>query len=192
MGKNKETSRQRSGQGGKFLPTLCSVLGTLILVAVIAVCVPITLPKLMGYHIYNVVSGSMEPEIPVGSVIFVRESLPEEIQEKDVIAFWREDVVVAHRVVRNQVVEGWFETKGDANAGSDMNKIPYDALIGRVTYHIPILGGIMALLTSTVGKVYMVFVAAIGAMLNILAGRMKEKGRMDESGRGAGHSKGAV
>lgn len=261
MGKNNDTSAYRSGhKGGKLLPALCSVAGTLILVSVIAVCIPITVPKLMGYEIYDIVSGSMEPEIPIGSVIYVKAAAPEDIQEGDVIAFRRgypqesgmdgmmsgegigqdgfpgsgvdgagvsvpggtgqdafpgsgvnaqegfsgsgaetgtegmapgsgtgadgmvfetEGAVVCHRVVRNQIVEGWFETKGDANEQADMNKIPYGDLIGRVTYHIPVLGGLMALLTGTVGKMYMVCFAACGAMLNMLAGRMRERNRRD-------------
>lgn len=229
MSKNNDTSAYRSGhKGGKFLPALCSVSGTLILVSVIAVCIPITVPKLMGYEIYDIVSGSMEPEIPIGSVIYVKAAAPEDIQEGEVIAFRRgypqesvmdgmmsvegngqdgfpgsgagtgmegmapesgdgadsmlaetEGAVVCHRVVRNQIVEGWFETKGDANEQADMNKIPYDDLIGRVTYHIPVLGGLMALLTGTVGKMYMVCFAACGAMLNMLAGRMRERNRRD-------------
>lgn len=195
MSKNNNTSAYRSGhKGGKVFPALCSVSGTLILISVIAVCIPITVPKLMGYEIYDIVSGSMEPEIPIGSVIYVKSAAPEDIQEGDVIAFRRgypqesgmdgmllemEGAVVCHRVVRNQVVEGWFETKGDANEQADMNKIPYDDLIGRVTYHIPVLGSLMALLTGTVGKMYMVCFAACGAMLNMLAGRMRERNRRD-------------
>ncbi len=58
-------------RGGKLIPALCNLLGTLILVLVIASCLPLTVPRLFGYEIYEVVSGSMEPEIPVGSVIYV-------------------------------------------------------------------------------------------------------------------------
>lgn len=185
MKRNNDTSENRSEhRGGKFLPALCSVLGTLILISVILVCIPVTVPKLMGYEIYDIVSGSMEPEIPVGSAVYVKVAAPEEVQEGDVIAFWRgapaedgeEDgpvTVVVHRVVRNQVVEGWFETKGDANSDVDMSKVPYDDLIGSVVYHIPLLGGLMGLLGSTVGKMYVICFAACGAMLNILAGRMR-------------------
>lgn len=226
MMRNSNISDNRSKHGGgKFLPALCSVLGTLILISVILVCIPVTVPKLMGYEIYDIVSGSMEPEIPVGSVAYVKETVPEEVQEGDVIAFWRgapsegmegnlqpdggqgseqdnfmlpvdgseltaqeldsgvlpqeEGAVVVHRVVINQVVEGWFETKGDANADVDMNRVPYDDLIGSVVYHIPFLGALMGLLSSTVGKMYMICFAACGAMLNMLAGRMRERNRRD-------------
>ncbi len=86
MSKNNDTSEYRSGhKGGKLLPALCSVSGTLILISVIAVCIPITVPKLTGYEIYNVVSGSMEPEIPVGSAIYVKAAAPEDVQELSLI-----------------------------------------------------------------------------------------------------------
>ena len=48
-------------KGRKFFPALCSVFGTVILLGVIAAFFPLTVPRLMGYNIYEVVSGSMEP-----------------------------------------------------------------------------------------------------------------------------------
>ena len=64
MRESSESSMYSSAKkGGKWFPPLCSVLGTLILVGVIAVFLPLTLPKLLGYEVYEVVSGSMEPEI---------------------------------------------------------------------------------------------------------------------------------
>jgi len=108
-------------KGGKLIPALCNIVGTLILLSVIATCIPVTVPQLMGYGVYNIVSGSMEPEIPIGSAIYVQSAAPESIQEGDVIAFQSGESVVAHRVVRNQTVEGTFKTKGDANAEEDMN-----------------------------------------------------------------------
>ena len=89
-------------KGGKVFPALCSVLGTLILLGVIAAFLPLTVPRLMGYEIYEVVSGSMEPEIPVGSILYVEETPPEEIEAGDVIAFMRNDTVVSHRVEENR------------------------------------------------------------------------------------------
>ena len=43
---------------------LCSILGTAILIAVILLMMSLFLPRLVGYKVYNVVSGSMEPAIP--------------------------------------------------------------------------------------------------------------------------------
>ena len=162
-------------KGGKLIPALCNIVGTLILLSVIATCIPVTVPQLMGYGVYNIVSGSMEPEIPIGSAIYVQSAAPESIQEGDVIAFQSGESVVAHRVVRNQTVEGTFKTKGDANAEEDMNDVDYAALIGRVVAHYPLLGQMLALYTSTVGKAYAACFAACGAMLNMLAGRLRER-----------------
>lgn len=170
-------SGQRSieKKGGKLIPALCNLLGTLIILTVVAFCLPLTVPRLMGYEIYNVVSGSMEPAIPVGSVIYVAQKEPEEIREGDVIAFMSEGTVVTHRVVANRLTEGDFVTKGDANAAEDMHTVSYGRLIGYVAYHFPVLGDLMFLYTSTVGKVYMICFAACGAMLNMLAGRLRQR-----------------
>ena len=170
---NASSAEGRKRQGGKFLPTLCSVIGTLILLLVIVVCVPVTVPRIMGYEIYHVVSGSMEPEIPIGSAIYVKEEAPENIQEGDIIAFASGDSVISHRVVKNQKVEGKFTTKGDANAEADMNPVSYQSFIGKVAFHLPFLGASLAIFTSTVGKVYVLALAASVVMLNILAGRMR-------------------
>ena len=175
--KNETVPAGHKAKGGKVIPALCNVAGTLILLSVIATCLPVTAPQLVGYGVYNVVSGSMEPEIPIGSVIYVKPAEPEGIREGDVIAFQSGDSVIAHRVVRNQKVEGTFKTKGDANAGEDMNDVGYAALIGQVTAHYPLLGQMLVLYTSNIGKAYAVCFAACGAMLNILAGRLRERAR---------------
>ena len=162
--------KEEKKKGGGILPAVCNILGTLILL-----CVPVTLPKLFGYQIYDVVSGSMEPEIPVDSVVYVKETLPEEIKEGDVAAFRSSGSVIIHRIVEKRIVEGQFITKGDANTQVDIEKIPYDAMIGVVTFHIPFLGVVMTVLTSNVGKAYVICYAASGAMFYMLAGRLKEE-----------------
>ena len=157
-----------------YVPALCSVIGTLMLLVVIAATIPLTVPNFMGYEIFNVVSGSMEPTIPVGSIIYVKEIDPVEIESGDIIAFQSGDSVIMHRVTQNKVVEGTFTTKGDANNGEDMNDVPYDNLIGIVVKHVPILGQLLILFGSTFGRVCMVCFAACGAVLNILGGRFRD------------------
>ncbi len=165
----KELSSRSKKKGGKVFPALCNILGTLILLTVIVSCLPVTVPRLLGYEIYNVVSGSMAPEIPVGSIVYVETYSPAEIQEGEIIAFQSGDGVITHRVVKNNVVEGEFTTKGDANAAEDMNTVDYRDLIGRVVRHYPYLGALMVVYTSGIGKIYVICFAACGAMLNLLA-----------------------
>ena len=151
-------------KGGKVFPALCSVLGTLILLGVIAAFIPLTVPRLMGYEIYEVVSGSMEPEIPVGSVIYVKAAEPETIEEGDIIVFSRDGSMVTHRVQENRYVEGEFITKGDANRTDDMNPVPYDQFIGKVACSVPVAGKAAELLTSSAGK-FLAGGAILGALL---------------------------
>jgi signal peptidase I len=164
-------------QGGKFLPALCNVLGTLILVGVILVCLPMVAPRLMGYQIYDIVSGSMEPAIPVGSAVLVETVEPASVQEGDIIAFWSGGSVITHRVVENHTIEGEFVTKGDANEGEDLTNTAYANLVGKVTYHVPMLGDFMSLLSSALGKIYLLALALCGVMFHILAGRMRSRRR---------------
>ena len=59
-----------------------------MILVVIALCSLLVLPGIFGYHMYHVLSGSMEPEMPVGSLIYVHEEKPEDIEEQDIIAFY--------------------------------------------------------------------------------------------------------
>ena len=171
------TSTQRRKKGGKVLPALCNVAGTLLLVAVIALCVPLTVPMVMGYQVFDIVSGSMEPEIPVGSAVYVKGAEPAEIQEGDIIAFYENNSMVVHRVVVNRTSLGELVTKGDANEAEDFTPIPYKAVVGRVEASLPFVGAFMSIYASTAGKIYLLLTAACGVMLNILASRMRASRR---------------
>ena len=163
--------------GESVLPALCNVLGTLLIVIVIALCVPITVPWLVGYQVYDVISGSMEPEIPVGSVVYVKQADPSTIQIGDVIAYQSESGVVIHRVTTNRTSMGEMVTKGDANNVEDFSPVPYDNVLGRVEMHLPFLGAFMSIYASVAGKVYLLLIAACGVMLNLVAANMRQRRR---------------
>ncbi|MBQ6390262.1 MAG: class B sortase [Eggerthellaceae bacterium] len=178
--RNRTEKNKKVRKGGKLLPALCNVFGTLLILAVIGLCLPLTVPKLMGYDVFNVVSGSMEPEIPVGSAVFVKPATLGEVQEGEVIAYQDGESVIVHRVVTNRTSLGEFVTKGDANNTEDLSPIPYEAVIGRMEAHIPQFGAFMSIYASTMGKVYLLLTAACGVMFNILAARMRESRRQQD------------
>ena len=127
----------------------------LVLLLLLAACLPLTLPRLFGYQIYTVVSGSMEPAIPTGSLVYIREGKPEEAVAGDVIAFYggaQSGSIITHRVVENRVVMGEIVTKGDANQSPDMNPVPYARFIGKVELTVPEAGKIAAVFASPGGK----------------------------------------
>ena len=56
--------------------------------------------RLFGFQIYTVLSGSMEPKYPVGSLVYVRKIEPEKLEVGDDISFLVSDkTVVTHRIV---------------------------------------------------------------------------------------------
>lgn len=161
--------------GGKWIPAFCNIIGILMILAVVISCLPVTAAHIKGNEVYNVVSGSMEPMIPVGSLVYVEPVRPEEIAAGDVIAFRSGSSVVVHRVMENKPDDREFVTKGDANEAEDIYAAAYSDLIGRVFSHIPVLGSLLVLYTSTMGKVCAICFAGCGALLNILAGRLRER-----------------
>ncbi|MBR0404832.1 MAG: signal peptidase I [Eggerthellaceae bacterium] len=206
MARKTKTNQKTSAKtGGKALPAFCNVLGTLMLIVVIGLCVPLTIPMLLGYQVFDVVSGSMEPEIPVGSAVYVKSADLEDIQEGEVIAFHDGDSVVVHRVVENHTSLGEFVTKGDANVHEDFEPVLYESVVGRMERHVPMVGAFMAIYASVAGKIYLLIAAACGVMLNLVASRMRETRRVKElqsqfaasselhpdEGRGAGAVPGA-
>ena len=167
------SSRKAKRQGGKFIPALCNVIGTLLLLGVIAISLPLGLPHFLGYEAYNVVTGSMEPTIPVGSVIYVEPAAADTAQQGDIIAFYKNGDVVTHRVVENHYFYDEIITKGDANETNDIEPVEYRNFIGKVKWHFPIIGNLLAIYTNQVTKLYLLCLAACGVMFNILAGRMR-------------------
>ena len=159
----------------KWLPYACRVAGIGLLVIVIGLCLPITLPRVFGFRVYEVISGSMEPEIPVGSVLYVKPTDLKSIEEGDVIAYQNVDEVVAHRVVYNRSGLGEFVTKGDANNVEDREPVSYDAVVGKVELHLPWFGMAMSLYATWVGKLYLLLTAGCGFMLCMLANRLEEE-----------------
>lgn len=156
-----------------FVIVLFRVLGTLILLSVILTALPLTVPSMMGYQMFHVQSGSMAPAIPTDSVVYVKPTEAASIGEGEVIAFYRGKDAIVHRVVQNLVVEGEFVTKGDANDQADPENAPYVTLIGTVRYSIPLLGALMIVYGSSIGKIYVLCFAACGAMFHMIAGRMQ-------------------
>ncbi len=153
---------------------ICGAAGTMLIVLVIILCAFLVLPGVFGYRMYHVLSGSMEPKMPVQSLIYVREGKPEEVKETDIIAFYgseEESGIITHRVVKNNIVSGTFRTKGDANAAEDPLPVPYDNFIGKVVMTVPYLGKVLTCMTSLYGKAAAACIILLGAVLHLICSR---------------------
>lgn len=177
----------------KALATLMTVVGTLIIVATLLMCLIVIIPPFAGYRVFNVASGSMEPEIPVGSLVFVEEVSPTTLLSDDVITFVRAEgpavsanseagtvaggsgVAVTHRVVENNVSIRQLVTKGDANSSNDLYPVSYEDVVGRMEFSVPVLGNVADGLSTLAGKMAAVVLVVVGLLLCIVASRIKKK-----------------
>jgi len=102
--------------------------------------------RMSDWEIDVVYGGSMEPAIPVGSLVGISPVHTETVQAGDVILFappTDTNVRVTHRVievVERQNGDVMFLTKGDANEHSDSYGVPADNVIGKVSFCVPYLG----------------------------------------------------
>ena len=133
---------------------VCSVTGTALILLVIVLCSLLVLPGALGYRMYHVLSGSMEPTIPVGSLLYVEGG-----------------GIITHRVTENNVVMGRFHTKGDANEQEDPLPVSYEAYIGRVVYALPLAGALLTVMTSFYGKLAAMGVVLLGVGLSLIGSR---------------------
>lgn len=109
------------------------------------------IPRLWGWEPLIVMSGSMEPTIPTGSVLFT-DTGHRDAMEGDIITYyldrgWDEaKKLVTHRVVRaEQTAEGvYYITKGDSNAQEDFVPVSSNQVTGIYVFHIPKAGWIMS------------------------------------------------
>lgn len=127
---------------------------------------------------YTVISGSMEPEIPIGSLVYIKNLPPEEIKEDDIIAFYGtmdEGSIITHRVVSNSKNMGEFITKGDANETNDMNPIPYDNFIGKMVLSVPKVGGMVQTLATAQGKIAAASIIGLAVILEIIAALLRRR-----------------
>lgn len=160
--------RKREHPDSKFRYRAGYMIGTTVIVFVILLCLTLSLPPILGYPMYSVVSGSMVPAIPVGSLIIAGKCPAEEIVEGDIIVFSQNgdrENVITHRVVSNQKIARIFVTKGDANLTKDMNPVTYDRYIGQVMMIIPGIGRTFSILTSPGGKVLLAALLGIAGLL---------------------------
>lgn len=179
---NEKKPAQSTGRRGRSLPAaLCGVLGRIILLLVILACLPVPVARLCGYEIYDVVSGSMEPAIPVGSAVFVRSVSPMQLAPQDVIAFQSRGTVITHRVVENNGLESSLVTQGDANAQPDPEAVPYSNVIGRVERSVPGLGWLLSSYTGGSGRLYLICFAAAGALLSLIPALSPKKRNENEA-----------
>ena len=129
----------------------------------------------------------MEPLYPVGSLIYVKEEKPENININDVITFYMKDtkIIATHQVYEIDEDNKEFRTQGinnkddNGNIIHDAEPVKFSSLIGKPIACIKYLGYINRLITGRPGIYFVFLITIIIIFINYILEKRKE-GEEDE------------
>lgn len=142
-----------------------------LVVATVAVAVLLVGGRVLGLQNYIVLTGSMTPAYPAGSLVYVQEVDASELSVGDAITFRLTDESVAtHRIaeVLGSGDDAQFRTKGDANAEPDGALVPASDVVGKVVFALPYLGQLSAYMQTAAGKAVAICYGAFLLLMFIL------------------------
>lgn len=134
-----------------WMGQISSWLALFVVLALITVM--IVVPRLTGSTAYTVLTGSMRPSLPPGTLIVVKPIAPEDIRIGDVLTYQLESgepEVITHRVVSMGATtdgEHRLTLRGDAN-NTDDEPVIAQQVRGSLWYSVPYLGYVNSALTG--------------------------------------------
>ena len=106
----------------------------------------------VGWHVDTVMSGSMEPTIPVGGMVIRSPVATDDIRVGDIIAFTSGKIEICHRVVAiDQGPPLRFTTKGDNNGAPDVAAVAPENVNGRLVVALPLIGYLAHFMKTPLG-----------------------------------------
>lgn len=118
----------------KIKEIIIKILYLLILLYLI-----IFVPIFWGYKPLVVISGSMEPILKVGGILYYENYDINDFKKGDILVYKTKKHIVSHRVVKR--VNNGFITKGDANKTIDRKVVKSTQILGKGTnFSIPYIG----------------------------------------------------
>lgn len=180
--------------GDTVLGACCRAVEWLLLVLAVGIALAAAVvPRLSDAAPYVVLTGSMRPTMPPGTLVVVRHVVPADLRTGDVITFMpREDdpSVVTHRIVGagfSVTGERVFRTQGDANDAVDPATVRAAQIVGERWYSVPYVGYVTNLLTGRQREtgVHLLAGGLILYSLVMFAGALLDRSR---SRRGPAHA----
>lgn len=145
--------------------------------------------RFIGLTPYAVLSGSMEPEFPVGSLIYVRSVDPADVRPGDAITFRLDSgTLVTHEVfkvdgqAREFCTRGIANVDGQGNISPDAAPVPWSSLVGRVVACVPLLGYVNVFVTQPPGVFVVISAAAVVVAVSVAIelAQMRRRERQQE------------
>lgn len=152
-----------------MLKKICNFFSSLIFIILLLIALVMFVPNILGYKSFAVISGSMEPNIHVGSIVYAKEADFNDLKVDDIISYQlSSDTMVTHRIVSIDNEKQTVVTKGDANDAEDSAPVSKENIIGKVAFSIPLLGYISLNVKTPLGILVICGIVAVLILLNFL------------------------
>lgn len=196
--KSVKTKKKKTAFG--VIRKIFNVLGVLLILLLTALCIFLIYqrvsgqePKLFGYRLFEVQTGSMEPTIMTGDTILTKEYKDiSDIQIGDIVVFKNDQIwinvgkpelkgnYIVHRVIFIDRAEGYIITLGDNNHGISDPQTNLSAVEAK--YVTKFSGGFFRFIRSPFGIVAIIaaLVAIFAAMRLVYALNEKRKKKKAE------------
>jgi signal peptidase len=163
---------------------LTQVVAWFVIAAVLLVlAVSVLIPRLAGAHPYTILTDSMRPGMPPGTLVVVRPIDATDIRIGMVVTYQLESgkpAVVTHRVVGqgyNAKGDLVFTTQGDANDIADERPVLPVQIKGERWYYVPHLGRVTNAVTNSQRRAAITIVAVglFGYAATMFAGAARDR-----------------
>lgn len=171
-----------------------NVISGIVLAVALVLMIAFAGVRVVGLTPYAVLSGSMEPQYPVGSLIYVQDKNPESVRVGDAITFSLDSgTLVTHQVYDIDAEGRLFYTQGIANVDEsgavihDAAPVPFSQMVGAPVFCIPLLGYVNAWCTGGSGFFVIVSLAGVFMALSIvveLTSGRKRAGNVEAASHG--------
>ena len=145
---------ERQGPPMRWLRYLFGTLTATMIAVGVALPLATHVAPMVGYDLFAVRGRSMEPTIPLGSLIVVTHRDPNDLVAGEIITWQGQNGVwVTHRIVEVITGDGvrQFRTQGDASNSPDAALISENLIAGSVSVTIPTLGYALLMLSTPSG-----------------------------------------
>ena len=103
--------------------------------------------SVMGFSALRVVSESMEPNLPMNSLIIIRQGNPNDLERGQIATYLRDGNLITHRIHRverdNQGNSTGFILRGDANFYLSNRVVPSENIVGHVVFSSYAIGRLL-------------------------------------------------
>lgn len=147
-----------------------------LLYILISIYLIIFIPSIWGEKPLVILSGSMEPILKVGGILYYKEENINDFNEGDVLVYQLNDHIISHRIVK--VLDDSFITKGDNNKSIDTYEVLNYQILGKGTnWSIPYIGYYADFIYN---HKYLLVIAAGLIFMDICYDNKKEKMKNEE------------